>query len=196
MSSIVYNRIMKEERKADQIIEETILELLATEPLDKINIRMLVKKCGLNRNTFYYYYNNIPDLLESITRKIIDDFLAENPPTFDSIEKCFLAAIKLAQDNKQIINNIYHSTSRSIFERHLWHLCDYSISSFMQSFEEKNPRLTATKFTAVKDFLKFECFGFTIDWLNRGMPDDVAEKAQALSSFVTHELTQLTQQIA
>ena len=67
---------MKEERKADQIIEETILELLTTEPLDKINIRMLVKKCGLNRNTFYYYYNNIPDLLESITRKIIDDFLA------------------------------------------------------------------------------------------------------------------------
>lgn len=36
---------------------------MAATPLDKITVRMLVENCGLNRQTFYYHFQDIYDLL-------------------------------------------------------------------------------------------------------------------------------------
>ena len=40
-------------------IVETFLELLKEHSLDKITVKDIVEKCGINRNTFYYYYQDI-----------------------------------------------------------------------------------------------------------------------------------------
>ena len=59
----------------------------------------------------------------------------------------------------------------------------------MGSFEEDNPKLTSQEYAVMKDFLKFECFGFVIDWLNHDMPDDVTEKVKTLTRFVTRDMS-------
>ncbi len=172
-----YNQGMSKNDITKSAIENTFLALLDEHPLSEISVRDITSACGINRNTFYYHYNNIAALLESVIRKMVDDILAQYPPTFASLEDCFLAAINLARKNKRIIYNIYHSTNRAIFERHLWHVCDYSISSFVDSLSTSTYEAVSEERAVIKDFLKFECFGFAIDWINRGMPGDVDEKA-------------------
>ena len=172
---------MSNNQQAQTKIEQTFLELLEKKPISEITIKEITAKSGFNRNTFYYHYKNIPDVLESIIRKMVDEILTNHPSEYYSLEDCFLAAIRIARENKKIINNIYHSSSRAIFERHLWHICEYSIASFISSFPEYIINHTPEEVVVIRDLFKFECFGFAIDWINRGMPDDVAEKIKILT---------------
>ena len=178
---MVYNIYMSNNNHAEAKIEQTFLELLSKKPISEITIKEITKESGLNRNTFYYHYKNIPDVLENIIHKMVDEILDSHPAEYYSLEDCFVAAISIAKKNKEIINNIYHSSSRAIFERHLWHVCEYSVASFISSFPEYIIHNTPDEIVVIRDLFKFECFGFAIDWINRGMPDDVTEKIKLLT---------------
>ena len=122
--------------KSDQTKEKiasTFLLLLNTYPLNEISIKHITKTCGINRNTFYYHFNNIADLIEYVIKNIVDDIIEKHPPKINSLEDCFVAAVTFARENKQAINHIYHSTNRAIFERHLWHICEYSVNAYLNS---------------------------------------------------------------
>ena len=45
-------------------LRETMIKALNERPLDKIKVKELVEECGVNRNTFYYHYKDIYELLE------------------------------------------------------------------------------------------------------------------------------------
>ena len=40
-------------------IVESFLQLLGKKPIDKITVRDVVDHCGINRNTFYYYFPEV-----------------------------------------------------------------------------------------------------------------------------------------
>ena len=44
-----------------QIILHTLTELMNEKPLSKITVKDIVERCGVNRNTFYYHFRDIPD---------------------------------------------------------------------------------------------------------------------------------------
>ena len=50
-------------------IQETFLTMLEQESLDKITVKDLVDRCGMNRNTFYYYYQDLYALLEELLQE-------------------------------------------------------------------------------------------------------------------------------
>ena len=58
-------------------IIEAFIELLGERPLDKITVKDIVTRCGVNRNTFYYYYQDIyalvADIFELETQRILGD---------------------------------------------------------------------------------------------------------------------------
>ena len=43
-----------------QAIKDSFLRLLNQQPLSKISVRSIVEDCGINRNSFYYHYQDIP----------------------------------------------------------------------------------------------------------------------------------------
>ena len=47
-------------------IAKAFLSLLETTPLDKITVRDIVETCGVNRNTFYYHYQDVYALIDEI----------------------------------------------------------------------------------------------------------------------------------
>ena len=51
-------------------IIESFLHLAAKKPPDKITVRDIVDDCGINRNTFYYYFQDIYAVLEDICQGI------------------------------------------------------------------------------------------------------------------------------
>lgn len=170
----------KKDRTRAKIID-TFIELINEKPLNQISIKEVTERCGVNRNTFYYHFVNIADLLESVVFKIVDEILTTHTREINSLESCLLAAVDFARTNKRAIDNIYHSTSRAIFERHLWHVCEYSVEAYLNSLPKE--MLPPVDRRILQDLLKFECFGFAIDWLNHGMPDGVEEKIRILSDF-------------
>ena len=57
-------------------ITESFRALLAVKPLDKITVRDIVEDCGLTRNTFYYHYEDIYDLLSDVLESEIERALS------------------------------------------------------------------------------------------------------------------------
>ena len=49
-------------------IQASFLKLLDLRPLAQITVKDVVADCGVNRNTFYYYFQDTPELLEDIVK--------------------------------------------------------------------------------------------------------------------------------
>ena len=59
-------------------IANSFLGLLQEKPLEKITVKEIVEDCGINRNTFYYHFDDIPSLLELILREETERVLGEH----------------------------------------------------------------------------------------------------------------------
>lgn len=155
-------------------IKDTFIELLSDRPLSQITVKDIVEKCGINRSSFYYHYQDIPSLIEEIVLEEADRIIAEYP-TLDSLEMGFNAAIDFAKKNRRAILHIFKSVNRDIFEEYLWKVCDYVVVSFTKTvFKDKS--VSEADRDIIVEFYKAQCFGMVIDWLRSGMKEDVHNK--------------------
>jgi len=155
-------------------IKDTFIELLSDRPLSQITVKDIVEKCGINRNSFYYHYHDIPSLIEEIVTEEADRIIAEYP-TLDSLEMGFNAAIDFAKKYRRAILNIFKSVNRDIFEQYLWKVCDYVVVSFCKTVFAEH-QISEEDRDIIIQFYKAQCFGMVIDWLRSGMKDDVHQK--------------------
>lgn len=51
--------------RTKNVIIDTLWLLLEEKPYSKITVKEIVNCCQINRNTFYYYFHGIPELLET-----------------------------------------------------------------------------------------------------------------------------------
>lgn len=155
-------------------IKDTFIKLLSDRPLSQITVKDIVETCGINRNSFYYHYHDIPSLIEEIVTEEADRIIAEYP-TLDSLEMGFTAAIDFAEKNRRAILHIFKSVNRDIFEQYLWKVCDYVVDSYVRTVFKDQPILEDDR-DIITQFYKAQCFGMVIDWLRSGMKEDVHHK--------------------
>ena len=65
-------------------IMDSFLRLMEKKPLEKITVRDIVDDCGINRNTFYYYFQDIYAVLEEYCDHLIRE-LPQNGAIFDTV---------------------------------------------------------------------------------------------------------------
>ena len=98
------------QKDTKSLISSTFVELLSSKPFDRITIKDIVDACGINRNTFYYYYSDIYDLLEEIFKKELHILLEEHEKTGSYVNGLIKVA-HVAYEHKKLINNICSSRS-------------------------------------------------------------------------------------
>ena len=67
-------------------IKETFLRQLGERPLGQITVKDIVEECGINRNSFYYHFEDLPALLEEIIAERVQALMSDHP-TIDSTEQ-------------------------------------------------------------------------------------------------------------
>ncbi len=92
-------------------IMNTFTELLNEMPFDRITVKDIVERCGINRNTFYYHYQDIYDLLTALLESELQRAL-ENSQNYDTWEKGIVDALSFAVKNKRAAYHIYNSVNR------------------------------------------------------------------------------------
>jgi len=155
-------------------IKDTFIQLLSERPLSQITVKDIVEKCGINRNSFYYHFHDIPSLIEEIVTEEADRIISEYKD-LDSLEMGFNAAIDFAKKYRRAILHIFKSVNRDIFEQYLWKVCDYVVVSFCKTVFAKYS-ISEEDAEIIIQFYKAQCFGIVIDWLRSGMKDDVHDK--------------------
>lgn len=151
-------------------IKETFIRLLEQRPLSEITIKDIVEECGINRNSFYYHYRDLPALIEEIISEEAESIIRAYP-SITTIVGCFDAITEFASQRKRPIMHIYRSVSRDVFEQNLMMVCGNFVRSYVDSALDGEQISQENKQTIV-DFYKCACFGLTIDWLNSGMNEE------------------------
>lgn len=156
---------------ARQSIKAAFLHLLETRPLREITVKDIVQECGVNRNSFYYHFKDIPALLQEIATDYADRIIAAQGPAL-SLSDCLETAARFALENRQLILHISQSAHRDLFEMHLMDVCrrvvqDYAAAAFGSVPIRQEDREVLLR------FYQCACFGQILEWLNSGMRYDL-----------------------
>lgn len=159
-------------------IKESFLKLLNEQPLTQISVRKIVEECGINRNSFYYHYQDIPALIEEIVMDAANTLIQQHS-SIKSIDEGVEAAFRFTLDNKRAILHICNSVNRNIYEQYLMRICEYVVTTYFDTVFEKDIISKSDRDIMIL-FTKCELFGLFIDWINTGMQDDAIEKLKHL----------------
>ena len=92
-------------------IVEATMRLAHTHPLNKITVRDIVEECGITRNTFYYHFHDIYEVLEDA---VDEGFERLKDSWKDSRVDALLSLIDFCEENKKIFVNLYKSIGHDI----------------------------------------------------------------------------------
>ena len=103
----------------ERAITQAFVELLNEYPLDKITVRQIAQKCGISRNTFYYHYHDIYDLLEQLFASEEERLLA-GIDNIVTLQQTFTEATMFVRQNQRAIFHIYNSIGRDTLSSYLY----------------------------------------------------------------------------
>lgn len=170
-------------------IKESFWKLLNRQPLSQISVRAIVEDCGINRNSFYYHFRDIPSLIEEIIREAADD-LIKKYPSIASVDEAVEAAFRFTVDNKVAIRHICNSVNRDIYEQYLMRMCEYVVTTYYQTVYGQE-RVNEQDRDTIILFIKCEIFGLSIDWINSGMTDDAIVKLKQILTLCNGMIEEL-----
>lgn len=155
-----------------QAIKNSLIHLLNERPSGKITVKDIVEDCGINRNSFYYHYADIPSLIEEIIKEEADRIVAEHR-SLESLPACFDVVTDFVAENRQAALYLYRSTNRDVFEHYLMDVCRYGVETYVNTLFGNTGMTEQDKALLVR-YYRCVCFGFILDWLSGGMRDDVS----------------------
>lgn len=119
--------------KIENKYREGLKNMMKATPLDEINVVSLSKKVNSNRQTFYYHFRDISDVIESIFLK--EKIVAKaKPHDFESIIKPLIAYINA---NKQFLLSVANSFANDKLEEFIYSYFYQKIGQFLKT-EKKN----------------------------------------------------------
>ena len=158
----------------EKAIKASAMKLLNEKPLNQITVKDIVEDCGINRNSFYYHFRDLPSLIEEMILEQAEVLIAQYP-SISSLEECLDAAVSFAMNNRRAAMHIYNSVSRDIYEQYLWQVCEHVVTVYVDSVI---PEEAIDDFDreVIIGFYKCACFGQILDWQRGGMKSDIKKR--------------------
>jgi len=163
---------------ARDAIKRSFLKLLEERPLRDITVKDVVQDCGVNRNSFYYHFKDIPALLEEIITECADRIIASQGPAL-SLADCLETAVRFALAHRQAVLHINQSAHRRLFEECLMDICRRVVEGYAAAAIGSVPIRAEDREILIR-FYKCECFGQIMEWLNSGMRYDISGQFRRL----------------
>ena len=156
-------------KQTQKFIMSTFMQLLESESLDKITVRDIVEECEINRNTFYYHYSDIYDLLDDVFRVETEKFMSEDVDENTTFGEEYESAACFVLKYKKAILHIYDSKKRDVLQNYLETLAFSFISRFVKK-EADGYGLPDEDIDYITGFYTHAIVGNTLGWIKRKLP--------------------------
>lgn len=165
---------------AKRMIKSSFIKLLNERPISQITVKEIVDDCGVNRNSFYYHFQDIPSLLEEIVVELADKVIASQPEDASFEEQISGALNQIVKHKRAIYHIIRGSNSNSEFyELQLMRICEYVTRSYINS-RDYSVDVPEEDMEYIVNFMKNLTFGQIMDWIYHDMSYDIAEHSTRL----------------
>jgi AcrR family transcriptional regulator len=114
----------------------SLKKFMTTDPLDTISVISITKDCHVNRQTFYYHFRNIYDLLTWV-------FLNEEieKPNNGDLEEGILIILRYVKHNESLITNTLASAAKDLVREFLFNYL-YNLSLDYIQMKDSENKLT------------------------------------------------------
>lgn len=174
-------------------IAKSLLELLEEKNLNKITIEDISERAGINRQTFYYHFRDIIDLLEWMWQED-EKRLFKEKYTYDNWEQSFISICKEFQKNRTFIMNVYKNAPSELLTTHLYNLV-YPMIYTVVNEKAQNYIVKDEDIKFIADFYKYAFVALVIDWIRNNMeenPEKIVKKVGILlQGTINHSLNNL-----
>lgn len=164
-----------------RIFADTVMEMLKSKSLSDITVTDIVTQCGVSRQSFYYYFDDIYDLIEwyftQETEKALNEY-----SDIDTWQTGYIRLMRWAQKNKPLVLNTYRSIQREYIEVFMYRvLYQYIIKVVHTEAEDLQVSLEQCAFVA--QFYTLAINAVSLEWIRTGMndkPESIAESVNFL----------------
>ena len=162
---------MSDGAKTKEKLTAAFYELLEEKPLKHITVNDIVRRCGFNRNTFYYHYSDIPALAEESVNSTAQQILSNR---YDpaSLEETFSVAVDFVMEHKRAILNLHNSSDRELYEKYLMKIIGHVTEEYFRA-SGLTAQLGGEDAAVALGAVRCLCFGYIISWLDNGMKEDI-----------------------
>ena len=168
-------------------LAQSLKELGATKILDKITVADITDHCGVNRQTFYYHFNDKYELLSWIYNQDLFIPLTQDL-TFENWVEKLIGLFKYMKQQKAFFMNTIKSSNNFFAE--------YSTKIFAELYVKAIAELDLYQHLDDKEqdiYARFFAYGLTgviVDWALKGMKENEDDLAVLLQKMTlqTEEL--------
>ncbi|MCR5153499.1 MAG: TetR/AcrR family transcriptional regulator, partial [Lachnospiraceae bacterium] len=93
-------------RTTERAIIDCTIKLAEKKSLKKITVKNIADNCGITRNTFYYYFHDIYDVMEAFVDEKMDEL---NEANKDDPYKTVFGLIEFSVSHRKVFINLYRS---------------------------------------------------------------------------------------
>lgn len=172
-----------------KLIAHSLKKAMKVKPLSKITVSELIRDCGINRNTFYYHFDDIYDLLHWMFENDIIDKVKNFDLISDS-DKAISFIMDYIEKNDIILNCAYDSIGRDEMKRFFYNDFISVVIPIIECAERES------QITLKPDFRQFVCefytealAGILINWIKKRQTRNREEMIQHLSFILKSAIT-------
>lgn len=174
----------KRSQATKEAIHLALWDLLQEQKLDEITVTEVVERCGISRQTFYYHFRDLYEVVEwrflSLSEEMQDYLIQADR---NDRRRALEMMLEKMRENKNLMLNIYRAFPRSYLERYL--------IRWTQPFLEDQIRERAQYYRISQDAVEFviDLYSFGIasillNWLDKGMPGGMVERLDYFHTLV------------
>lgn len=149
--------------KTEVALAETLKQLMSKESLDEITVKRLSDLCNIKRQTFYYHFRDIYDLLTWI---FLNEKL-EDHTEMHSYEDAVKVIIRYINKNKKFIKNTLSSAGRELFVQFVSsYLYSFTLKQFVNL--DKNKKISSDERRFYTSYFVSGIANAIIAWVDKG----------------------------
>lgn len=167
-------------------IAEALKQMVKTRPLDKITVTDVAECSGVSRMTFYYYFEDIYDLVRWICQEEGSRAI-EGCKSYDHWTEGVRSLCRTVLDNREFVENVYRSVQHDQIEEYLYRVLHHLISGIVREHTEQAdiPEEEREKIT---DFFAVAFVGIAIKWVKEGFRESPEELTRWLSIIINGQI--------
>ena len=117
--------------RTEKDISDAFWQILEEKPYNRITVKDIVDRCQVNRNTFYYHFEDIPSLTEYTIQDWADEIIQQHYK-FGSPASCIIPLIQGCIKRKGAILHIYRSVHREAFMHYLDEINRHIVKAYVE----------------------------------------------------------------
>ena len=138
------------------IISNTLMSMMKEKGIDKITVKSLIDACNISRQTFYYHFQDIMEVIEWSMEQATQSTLARSLEA-DTPEEALSVLISSAVENRRLIRKLLDSQKREQIER----LFVHSTKTYLQELIKNSGHPLSISYSDMELALNFWAFGIS-----------------------------------